>query len=205
MRWIAILFAILTFAPVTAYAETVYLTDKLYVGLREGQGDEYPVAKSVVSGTALEVLQRLNGFTLVREPGGVEGWVADRYLVSTAPAAAGTNELRKTRSALQAAKTKLAAERKKSQEQGKRTQELEEKIKQLQQAETDSVASGTVGEYSREGIRPLPAVSAGTEHFQFHWLWFLIAFAMLVTGFVFGVVWLRELNRKKMGGMYLRI
>lgn len=41
--------------------------------------------------------------------------------------------------------------------------------------------------------------------FYFNWLWFLIAFAMLVTGFIAGVAWLRELNRKKMGGMYLRI
>lgn len=32
-----------------------------------------------------------------------------------------------------------------------------------------------------------------------------LSFAMLVLGFVAGAVWLRERNRKKLGGMYLRI
>jgi len=36
-------------------------------------------------------------------------------------------------------------------------------------------------------------------------VWLGISFAMLVIGFAVGVVWLRERNRRRLGGMYLRI
>ncbi|MEE8511794.1 MAG: hypothetical protein V3S36_04065, partial [Acidiferrobacterales bacterium] len=36
-------------------------------------------------------------------------------------------------------------------------------------------------------------------------LWLGISFAMLIMGFVVGAVWLRERNRRRLGGMYLRI
>ena len=36
-------------------------------------------------------------------------------------------------------------------------------------------------------------------------LWLGISFAILIVGFVVGAVWLRERNRRRLGGMYLRI
>ncbi|MFQ6023128.1 MAG: TIGR04211 family SH3 domain-containing protein [Acidiferrobacterales bacterium] len=38
-----------------------------------------------------------------------------------------------------------------------------------------------------------------------NFLWLAISFAMLVIGFAAGAAWLREKNRRKLGGMYLRI
>lgn len=39
----------------------------------------------------------------------------------------------------------------------------------------------------------------------FSFLWLGIAFAMLVIGFIGGIVWVKESIRRRMGGMYLRI
>lgn len=49
--------------------------------------------------------------------------------------------------------------------------------------------------------------SSGISRFfaNFSWLWLLFSFAMLITGFFAGVAWLRERNRKKLGGMHLRV
>ena len=51
---------------------------------------------------------------------------------------------------------------------------------------------------------PLPT-SPCAESTGFSYGWLALSFAMLIIGFVAGVVWLRERNRKKLGGMYLRI
>ena len=50
---------------------------------------------------------------------------------------------------------------------------------------------------------PPPSPCAETAGFSYGWL--ALSFAMLILGFVSGIVWLRERNRKKLGGMYLRI
>ena len=48
-----------------------------------------------------------------------------------------------------------------------------------------------------------PSPCAESAAFAYGWL--ALSFAMLILGFVAGIVWLRERNRKKLGGMYLRI
>ncbi len=50
-----------------------------------------------------------------------------------------------------------------------------------------------------------PCPSPCVESAGFAYGWLALSFAMLILGFVAGVVWLRERNRKKLGGMYLRI
>jgi len=197
--------------PSLVQAETVYVTDRLFVSIREGQGSEFPVVKSVATGTNLEVLQRLGGFALVREPGGAEGWIAERYLIDTAP---GKAELDITRTKLKRAtnevvalKQKLADSSKRAREEKARASALAQQLKNTGISPQDNTgtgdsgaamdASGTAGSPNRNGARP--------SGVYFSWLWLLISFAMLITGFVAGAIWLRELNRKKMGGMYLRI
>ncbi len=41
--------------------------------------------------------------------------------------------------------------------------------------------------------------------YELDYLWLGIAFAMLIAGFIAGIVWHRESIRRRMGGMYLRI
>jgi SH3 domain protein len=67
----------------TAVAETRYVSDRLEIQMRTGKGTQFRILRMLPSGTPLEVLEtdKENGYTRVRTPGGVEGWVLDRFLM----------------------------------------------------------------------------------------------------------------------------
>lgn len=209
MRPITLALAVLLLVPLAASAETAYITDRLFVSIRDGQGPESTAIKSVVSGTAVEVLQRVDGFVQVREPAGAEGWISERYLVATAPGRAAVDAsaaaLTQAQAELETLRKQLATAKKTAADDARRAQALEQKLNALEQAPdagTGDTAEAPVESTSSPEVGGAVTMSSG---FSFHWGWLLIAFAMLVAGFVSGVIWLREVNRKKMGGMYLRI
>ena len=76
----ALLFAL---AP-AAYAESAWVTDQFEITLRSGPSTGNQILLMVDSGTELEVLARDgdSGYSQVRSPGGTEGWVLTRYLMS---------------------------------------------------------------------------------------------------------------------------
>jgi SH3 domain protein len=67
----------------SASAETRYVSDRLEIQMRTGKGTQFRILRMLPSGTALEVLEvdQENGYTRVRTPGGVEGWVLSRFLM----------------------------------------------------------------------------------------------------------------------------
>lgn len=70
-------------AVVDASAETRYVSDDLGITLRTGQSTQHQILRMVNSGTPLEILETNDesGYTRVRTPQGVEGWVLTRYLM----------------------------------------------------------------------------------------------------------------------------
>ena len=66
-----------------AAAETRYVSDELEITLRTGQSTQHQILRMVTSGTPLEVLEtnEESGYTRVRTPQDVEGWVLTRYLM----------------------------------------------------------------------------------------------------------------------------
>lgn len=100
-------------APLAASAETVYVIDKLQVGLRAEHDAASPVVKTIETGAALEVLGRNERFVHVRDKSGTEGWVETRYLGPEVPArtqlARLQDELNKTRAQLAAAQARPKA------------------------------------------------------------------------------------------------
>jgi SH3 domain protein len=79
MRALIALLALLALPAISA-AETRFV--EVEVTLRSGQGTEFSIVRMIRSGSAVEVLQedRQKGYTKIRIPGGVEGWVLSRYL-----------------------------------------------------------------------------------------------------------------------------
>ncbi len=63
-------------------AATKYVTDEFEIMLRTGQSTQHEIRRQIKSGTPLEVLQESDGYTNVRMPNGVEGWVLTRYLMN---------------------------------------------------------------------------------------------------------------------------
>jgi len=67
----------------TAMAETRYVSDRLEIQMRTGKGTQFRILRMLPSGTVVETLETdsENGYTRVRAPGGVEGWVLTRVLM----------------------------------------------------------------------------------------------------------------------------
>jgi SH3 domain protein len=173
----------------TARAETAYITDQLYVSLRPGQDNDAPPIKGELSGTTMEVLQHANGFAQVRDPAGVEGWIAERYLSSDPPP-----------------KTRLAALQ---QQILGLTQELAEARNQAQQAQSGADrANSQLTNQQNEVPAPRKLTDVPQMHSPIAGIIVIAvtaSFAMLIVGFVAGAMWLRAVNRKRLGGMDLRI
>ena len=69
-------------ASQTSLAVTKYVTDEFEIMLRTGQSTQHEIRRQVKSGTPLVVLRVNDGYTNVRMPDGVEGWVLSRYLMN---------------------------------------------------------------------------------------------------------------------------
>lgn len=85
MKYISLVVLLLGLTGLTgaAFGETVYVSDRLEIQMRTGKGTQFRILRVLPSGTPLEVLSvdQENGYTRVRAPGGVEGWVLNRYLM----------------------------------------------------------------------------------------------------------------------------
>ncbi len=83
MKSISLVLALALGLVTTGFAETRYVSDRLDIQMRTGKGTKFRILRMLPSGTAVEVLEtdKANGYTRVRTPGGVEGWVLSRLLM----------------------------------------------------------------------------------------------------------------------------
>lgn len=68
------------------YADTMYVIDKLVLGMHETQSPDSDLVKALPTGTPLEVLERDDKYARVRAPDGSSGWVDAGYLMKDKPA-----------------------------------------------------------------------------------------------------------------------
>lgn len=69
-----------------AWSEYMYIDDTLLVPLRSGEGTGFRIVhKGLKSGMKLEILQKNkdSGYSKIRTPGGIEGYLPTRYLTGT--------------------------------------------------------------------------------------------------------------------------
>ena len=178
----------------SASAETLYVTDVLRLGIHAAPDTSDKPFENLVSGTALEVLERSTNYAHVRMDDGREGWVKATYLVADKPAAARILELEAElggfESAAAAAKTAQAA--------------AEEALASLRSELQTTTGSG---ESSREAIDRLEhenqAHMERIEQYRYTLplAWVVPALVVsLVAGFLVGLWWLDALIRRRHGG-----
>lgn len=134
-----LLIAMTLFAlPMLAVAETAYVSDQLEITMRRGQGTQYGIRAMLDSGTPLEVLQvdREAGYTQVRTPGGLDGWVLTRYLqdepVARERLQAARTDQQAAQEQSQAAQQRLETMRAENERLSARVQTLEQEASELQ-------------------------------------------------------------------------
>jgi len=177
-----------------ASAETAYVTDVLRLGIHAAADTSDRAFDNLVSGTAVEVLERNTNYARVKLADGREGWVRSTFLVTTAPAAARIVELEAKVADLEgAAVAAKAAQLAAEQELGRMTTQF--------QAETGSTAT------VQETLERLQAENRTyEERFESYrhalplpWVVFAGVVA-LVAGFLVGLWWLDALIRRRHGG-----
>ncbi len=80
-----IILVLLATSP-SLHADTMYVIDKLVLGMHEGTSPDSDLVKALPTGTPLEVLEHDGKYARVRAPDGSSGWVDAGYLMKDKPA-----------------------------------------------------------------------------------------------------------------------
>ncbi len=189
----------------SARAETLYVAERMRIGLRAEATETGAVVKTVETGTPLEAIERVENFVHVRDPQGTAGWAEARYLTPDAPARLQLVKLQEDLAKSRSQTAEAQAQLKKAQAAAA---EQAATIKALEQEAADKPAmlpAATPAPVPPHVAAPPVGKISKDAGFIFSYLWLGISFAMLGIGFAAGVKWLRESIRKRSGGMYLRI
>jgi len=82
----ALFFCLAIFFSTPVCAETGYVSDRLVLTMRSGPGDQFPVMKTLISNTALEILEKGERYFKVSLEDGNVGWVQKQYITYNLPA-----------------------------------------------------------------------------------------------------------------------
>jgi SH3 domain protein len=177
-----------------ASAETAYVTDVLQLGIHAAADTSDRAFDNLVSGTAVEVLERNSGYARVKLADGREGWVRSTYLVTTAPAATRIAELETQVANLESAATAAKAA------QSTAEQELRRVTTQFQ-AETGSTATieETLERLQAENLEYEQRFESYRYALPLRWV-AVAGVVVLVAGFLAGLWWLDALIRRRHGG-----
>lgn len=195
--------------PMALAAETMYVSDQVTIAMRADATATATIVKTVATGAALAVIEQRAGFVHVRDAQDAEGWVEATMLSSQPPAA---NQVRAVRAELDRTRAQLVQVQ--TQLDKQRAVTAPPAVEQLQaelvaaRAQLQAQAAAKNSESATTGVTPAGPVGRDVTQAEaggFGLLWLVIGFAMLVVGFVGGVIWVRESIRRRMGGLYLRI
>ncbi|MDL2275498.1 TIGR04211 family SH3 domain-containing protein [Desulfosarcina sp. OttesenSCG-928-G10] len=120
--------------PAAVMAQTVYVTEKFEITMRTSPGPDRKIILLINSGTPLQILEKGGEWSRVKEPGGKEGWVLNRYLTPNRPCSTGFERLQRDYDTVVAGHNKLKEEFKQLGEQKKITDEA---LLQVRQEKSD--------------------------------------------------------------------
>lgn len=72
---------------VHTWTKNLYISDKIYVPVRSGQGNQYEILhRGLPTGTVVELVEKDEDWTKITTARGVTGWVRNQYLEEEPPA-----------------------------------------------------------------------------------------------------------------------
>jgi len=181
--------------PLTAVAETAYVTDNLRLGIHQAEDTSDRAFRMLDSGQPVEILYRDGSYAAVQLPDGVQGFVKANYLVTEKPAKlilaetfaerdALLAELNATKEALAEPAAAIAALEGERDELSAKLESAQAQIAGLSQQNED------LGELQEryKGSLPLGWVAAALP-------------VVLIGGFLVGIWWVDHRMRKRHGGI----
>jgi SH3 domain protein len=83
--WFSMVLIGLLILPAAGLADTVYVSENFEVTMRTGPGTDHKIIDLIQSGKALEMVEKGDEWSHVRESNGKDGWVLNRYLTVNEP------------------------------------------------------------------------------------------------------------------------
>jgi len=192
MRGIVIVLGAILAMPV--WAETAYVTDILRLGQHQAQDTSDRAFRMLVSGTELEVLERVTNFARVRAPDGREGWVKSNYLVDEKPSRLRVAELE---AQMEAWNEKLTV----AEEARQKAEQAYEKLtSDIAASENSSVAVQVkLQQLTEENNRYRSRLDTFRGSVPLSWA-AVALLVMLGVGFLAGLWWIDFQSRRRHGG-----
>jgi len=196
-----------------ARAETLYVTDRVEIVLRDGKGMEHKIVGVARSDDPVEALSTEGEYTFVRLGTGTEGWVLTRYLTASPPKKAVitqlTEEIRQLKKKNEQTRNDLArlADEKREivtarQSLEKRLQELSAENREIKSGCADFVAlrdkHATMIVEMKDAKKTIGDLTAENEQLRENTrlMWFIFGAGAVLSGFAIGM-YLQSLRNKK--------
>ena len=173
-------------APAWSASDTLYVNDKLRVGVRPEPDTRSTPVGVVVTGMKLEVLGQSNGYIQIRTDKGLTGWIRDIYVTETPPAMIKLEQIQEQRESTVS-----------------ELQELRENNRVLEEANTrlNEQLDQVRAERARLQLRLAHSASESktTSHTWIYWLLgLLIGISAAFSG---GMYWQRRQTTRRLGGL----
>jgi SH3 domain protein len=216
VKSITLILALLLGLVTTAMAETRYVSDRLEIQMRTGKGTQFRIMRMLPSGTAVEILETdsENGYTRIRAPGGVEGWVLSRLLMKGQAArdkladaekrlASFELENRKLSSSLENLKKEKGGSDQELNKFSKENRKLSQELENIRRTASSSLAidaenkelKSRIVAYERE-VQSLQQENSGLKDRTAR-DWFMVGAGVVILGMVIGLIIPRIRWRKK--------
>lgn len=198
---------VLAAACATAGAETRYVSDELEITLRRGESTGHKISAMLKSGTPLEVLgsNKSTGYSLVRTPGGKEGYVLTRQLMSEPVARQQLAEIQERLAVMETEPARLTASLENLQEEHvalaqehaenvKEKKELEQELAGIRQTAANAINIASERTELQKQVahlsRRLADVEQENRELQNNEAqdWFLIGAGVVVGGLLLGLI-----------------
>lgn len=137
VKFAAIFMAVFIMVSGSAMAGTIYVKGVMQITMRTSPGVENKVVAMVDSGDTLEILERNDEWSRVRNTKGKEGWVLTRYLTSEMPVVLLFEGLKKKNAELSETLERLQAENVELSATEAKLQELEKSYAMLKNEAAD--------------------------------------------------------------------
>ena len=188
------LLSIFMLCPAAVGAETAYVTDILRLGIHRAEDTSDRPFDNLVSGSELEVIERVPNYAFVRTSDGQQGWVKSAYLVAEKPAQLRVAEVEAELDALRAEFAAAETERRAA------VQAAEQASRQY--AATTSSADAiqdTLARLKQENDGYAAQLDAYRGALPLKWVAAALVL-VLAGGFVAGIWWLDLVIRRRHGG-----
>jgi len=193
-----ILTLLLVLMPLTALAETLYVSDMLRIGIRTEPSSNVPSIAVIKSGVAVEVLKRKGSYIRIRTESGIEGWVKGAYFSKKTPSAKKLNSAMKKINKLESEIDTL--NKQKNTQAMNNTPELGVKIADLEK--TNLLLEKEIKSLkSTPGKIPENKLSVSNINKNLLYIALGALVVLFSIGFLFGVSWHKNQVTKRLGGM----